>query len=163
MSHNIICKINIMNKLYMSKQINLEIEEIVADEIIFDYQRLIKMFDGEKNIPLRKNTKNTTLIPNTNIPNTNIPNTNIPNTNIPNINIPNTNIPTTNIPTTNIPTTNIPNNLQSKKKEEKSKKKKFILENIHKKREILSNGIFKKNNQKPKMVKRAFLMRLNRK
>ena len=148
MSHNIICKINIMNKLYMSKQINLEIEEIVADEIIFDYQRLIKMFDGEKNIPLRKNTKNTTLIPNTNIPNTNIPNINIPNTNIP---------------TTNIPTTNIPNNLQSKKKEEKSKKKKFILENIHKKREILSNGIFKKNNQKPKMVKRAFLMRLNRK
>ena len=163
MSHNIICKINIMNKLYMSKQINLEIEEIVADEIIFDYQRLIKMFDGEKNIPLRKNTKNTTLIPNTNIPNTNIPNTNIPNTNIPNTNIPNINIPNTNIPTTNIPTTNIPNNLQSKKKEEKSKKKKFILENIHKKREILSNGIFKKNNQKPKMVKRAFLMRLNRK
>ena len=122
-----------MNKLYMSKQINLEIEEIVADELIFDYQRLIKMFDGEKNIPLRKNTKNTTLIPNTNIPNTNIPNT------------------------------NITNNLQSKKKEEKSKKKKFILENIHKKRQILSNGILKKNNQKPKMVKRAFLMRLNRK
>ena len=58
-AHNIICKINIMTKLYMfKKQINLEIEEIVTDETIFDYQRLIKMFDGEKNIPLRKNITN---------------------------------------------------------------------------------------------------------
>ena len=57
MNHNNICKINIVMKVYMSdkNKLNLEIEEITEDETLYDYQKLIKMFDGEKNIPIRKN------------------------------------------------------------------------------------------------------------
>lgn len=155
MNHNNICKINIVMKVYMSdkNKLNLEIEEITEDETLYDYQKLIKMFDGEKNIPIRKNKSkqinNKIFEKSENILETK--------KNGSEVNI------------TEIDKINEIKNLEEEMEEKIEvdtitirKKQKFKLQNVQKKRDILK-GILSKKTHDQKRNNRPFLMRLTKK
>lgn len=155
MNHNNICKINIIMKVYMSdkKKLNLEIEEITEDETLYDYQKLIKMFDGEKNIPLRKNKSkpaNNKIFEKSE-------------------NILETKITTSDVNLTEMDKINEIKNLEEEMEEKIEadtitirKKQKFKLQNVQKKRDILK-GILSKKTYGQKRNNRPFLMRLTKK